>query len=214
MASANGARYVIIGAGVHGLSAGWHRAKELKGRGMGSGEDVLILDKTGIGAGPSGLACGVVRNNYFQPAMRALMAPNGSVWESDPEAFHYRPVGVMQISPEVMHADVGQIYDEQRAIGYSSVFVEGEDTCRDYMKEMFPDWQAKGITSVLHEKKGGYAENMHSMRALAGKAQAEGAGLRTGGRVTGGRLEGGAVAGVETDQGSIACEPRIVGARP
>jgi hypothetical protein len=215
LAPSDGARYVIIGAGVHGLSTAWHLAKELKARGRGSGDDVLILDKTGIGAGPSGLACGVVRNNYFQPAMRRLMAHNVSVWESDPEAFHYHPVGFMQISPEVMHADVAQIYDEQEAIGYSSVFVEGEDRCRDYMRDMFPDWQAKGITSVLHEKKGGYAENMHSMRALADKAQAEGAELRSGVRVTGVRLDGaGAVVGVETDHGDIACEQLIVGAGP
>src|SRR6267143_551709 len=125
MARTDSARYVIIGAGVHGLSTGWHLAKELKARGKGSGEDVLILDKTGIGAGPSGLACGVVRNNYFQPAMRRLMAHNVSIWESDPEAFHYHPVGFMQISPEVMHADVAQIFGEQQAIGYESVFVEG-----------------------------------------------------------------------------------------
>jgi hypothetical protein len=25
------------------------------------------IDKTGIGAGASGIACGVVRNNYYQP---------------------------------------------------------------------------------------------------------------------------------------------------
>src|SRR4029077_4699446 len=72
--STDSAKYVVIGAGVHGLSTAWHLGKELKARGKGSGEDVLLLDKTGIGAGPSGLACGVVRNNYFQPAMRRLMA--------------------------------------------------------------------------------------------------------------------------------------------
>ncbi|HEV2036803.1 MAG TPA: FAD-binding oxidoreductase [Candidatus Dormibacteraeota bacterium] len=214
VAGKDGARYVIIGAGVHGLSTGWHLAKELKARGRGTGDDVLILDKTGIGAGPSGLACGVVRNNYFQPAMRQLMAHNVSVWESDPEAFHYHPVGFMQISPEVMHADIVQIYGEQQAIGYESVLIEGEDKCCDYMRDMFPDWQAKGITSVLHEKKGGYAENMHSMRALAGKAQAEGVELRAGVRVTGVRLEGGCVVGVETDHGYVACEHLIVGAGP
>jgi glycine/D-amino acid oxidase-like deaminating enzyme len=214
MAPSRGARYVIIGAGVHGLSTGWHLAKELKARGKGSGADVLILDKTGIGAGPSGLACGVVRNNYFQPAMRALMAHNVAVWESDPEAFHYHPVGFMQISPEVMHADVAQIYDEQRAIGYDSVFVEGEGPSREYMQKMFPDWKAKGITSVLHEKKGGYAENMHSMRGLAGKAQAEGVEIRSPVRVTDVRTQGGAVVGLETDQGDIACEHLIVATGP
>ena len=103
----------MIGAGVHGLSTAWHLAKELEARGRGSGEDVIVLDKTGIGAGPSGIACGVIRNNYFQPAMRELMAHSVSVWESDPEAFHYHPVGYMQIAPEVMHADVAQIHQEQ-----------------------------------------------------------------------------------------------------
>ena len=118
-----------------------------------------MLDKTGIAAGASGIACGVIRNNYFQPAMRRLMAHSVSVWESDPEAFSYHPVGYMQISPEVMHEDVATISEQQKEIGYTSVFIEGEADCMNYMKGLFDDWQAKGITSVLHEKKGGYANN-------------------------------------------------------
>jgi glycine/D-amino acid oxidase-like deaminating enzyme len=210
----DGAKYVIIGAGVHGLSTAWHLGKELKARGTGSGADVMILEKTGVGAGPSGLACGVIRNNYFQPAMRELMAHSVSVWESDPEAFHYHPVGYMQIAPEVMHQDVVQIYQQQRAIGYASQLVEGEANCRDYMEEMFPDWQAKGITAVLHEFKGGYAENMHSMQGLAAKARAEGVRIRTPVRVTGVHVDGGAVSALETDQGEIACDNLIVAAGP
>ena len=61
---------VIIGAGIHGLSTAWHLAKELKNRGSGSGKDILIIDKGSIGAGASGIACGVIRNNYYQPAMQ------------------------------------------------------------------------------------------------------------------------------------------------
>src|SRR5216683_2042225 len=60
-------RYVVVGAGIHGLSTAWHLARELRARGLGGGEDILVLDKRGIGAGASGIACGVVRNNYFQP---------------------------------------------------------------------------------------------------------------------------------------------------
>ena len=67
-------KYLVIGAGVHGLSTAWHVAKEQRSR--GEEPDVLIVDKTGIGAGASGIACGVVRNNYFQPAMSELMAAN------------------------------------------------------------------------------------------------------------------------------------------
>ena len=68
-------KYIIIGAGIHGLSAAWHLAKELKTRRRGSGEDILVIDKTAIGAGASGIACGVIRNNYFQPAMQEVIAP-------------------------------------------------------------------------------------------------------------------------------------------
>jgi glycine/D-amino acid oxidase-like deaminating enzyme len=209
------ARYVVIGAGVHGLSTAWHLAKELEARGSGSGADVVVLDKTGIGAGPSGLACGVVRNNYYQPAMRELMAHSVAVWESDPEAFHYHPVGYMQLAPAVMHEDVVSIYEQQRAIGYESTLVEGETDARLYMQDLFHDWRARNITVVLHEKRGGYAENMPSMRGLAAKAEALGVRVLSPVTVAGfERDAGGAVTSVATDQGEIACDTVVVAAGP
>ena len=208
------ATYVVVGAGVHGLSTAWHLAKELRARNLGSGEDVIVLDKTGVAAGASGIACGVIRNNYFQPAMRELMAHSVSVWESDPEAFAYHPVGYMQISPEVMHDDVVQIYKEQQAIGYPSTLVEGEQECQEYMQDIFHDWQAENITSILHEHRGGYANNKSSIRALASKAQAQGVRIHTGVRVTGLQLEVGRVGAVETDQGTIHCQRLVVAVGP
>jgi methylglutamate dehydrogenase subunit A len=206
-------RYVIIGAGIHGLSTAWHLATELKARGQ-SGADIVVLDKRGVGAGASGIACGVIRNNYFQPAMRELMAHSVSVWESDPEAFAYHPVGYMQIAPETMHADVAQIFSEQRAIGYPSVLIEGERDCRDYMLDMFNDWHAAGITAILHERRGGYANNVRSLRGLAAKAEAGGVRIMPGVRVTGMRTSGGAVTAVQTDQGEIACDHLVIAAGP
>ena len=111
-------KYVIVGAGIHGLSTAYHLAQNLKAAGKGTGADILVIDKASIGGGASGIACGVVRNNYYQPAMRELMAHSVEVWESDPKAYSYHPVGYMQISPEVMHADVATIYEQQQAIGY------------------------------------------------------------------------------------------------
>ena len=69
--------------------------------------------------------------------MRRLMAHSVSVWESDPEAFSYHPVGYMQISPEVMHEDVASIYKQQKEIGYPSTFIEGEKDCMTYMQGLF-----------------------------------------------------------------------------
>ena len=82
-----------------------------------------MIDKSGIGSGASGIACGVVRNNYFQPAMRELMAHSVEVWESDPEAYSYHPVGYMQISPELMRDDVGTIYEQQKSIEIQIRFI-------------------------------------------------------------------------------------------
>jgi glycine/D-amino acid oxidase-like deaminating enzyme len=210
----SGVRYLVIGAGIHGLSTAWHLARELTAAGSGSGADVLVLDKSNIGAGASGIACGVVRNNYFQPAMRELMAHSVSVWESDPQAFSYHSVGYLQIAPEVMHEDVAAIYEQQRAIGYPSTLVEGESDCRVYMESIFPDWQARNITSVLHEQRGGYANNMASVRGLADKATALGVRIHTGVRVTDVRVEGGAVTAVETEDGLVRCDNLVVATGP
>jgi glycine/D-amino acid oxidase-like deaminating enzyme len=42
------ARHLVIGAGVHGLSTAWHLAA--------AGEEVVVVDKSGVGAGASGIA--------------------------------------------------------------------------------------------------------------------------------------------------------------
>ena len=214
MAFPTSSPYVIVGAGIHGLSTAYHLALELKARGKGDGRDIIILDKAGIAAGATGIACGVVRNNYYQPAMRELMAHSVEVWESDAEAYSYHPVGYMQISPESMHEDVGTIYEQQKAIGYESTFIEGEADSSAYMKGIFHDWQAKGITSVLHEKKGGYANNTKAMYGLATKAEAEGVRIITGVTVTGFTQAGGAITAVETDKGNIECGQVVIGAGP
>ncbi len=207
-------KYLIIGAGVHGLSTAYHLAIELESRGLGSGSDILLIDKTGVAGGASGVACGVIRNNYYQPAMRELMAHSVEIWESDPKAFHYHPVGYMQISPEIMHKDVATIHQQQKAIGYTSEFIEGAGDCVRYMKGLFDDWHADGITTVLHEKKGGYANNKASMNGLANKALQKGVRTRWGLSVTGVELSGGAVSAVHTDQGMIRADQFIVAVGP
>ena len=205
------AAFVIIGAGIHGLSTAWHLAMA-----RGRGDDILVVDKTGIGAGASGIACGVVRNNYFQSPMRELMAHSVAVWESDPAAFAYHGVGYLQISPASMRAGIEKIHDEQRAIGYESTLIGGGKEADAYMKSIFHDWQAAGVDSVLHEKRGGFANNIASVRGLAAKAEALGVRIVSGATVTGFARESGspAVRAVVTDKGTIECEQVIVAAGP
>ncbi len=210
-------KYLIVGAGIHGLSTAYHLALQLKATGKGSGSDILVIDKSGIAAGASGIACGVVRNNYFQPAMRELMAHSVAVWEADQEGYSYHPVGYMQISPESMFEDVASIAQQQKEIEYQSTFIEGRVDSDKYMKGIFHDWQAKGITSVLHEKRGGYANNSKAIYRLATKAEAQGVRILSGCTVTGFIVEsssGRSIKAIETDKGAINCDYAVVGAGP
>ena len=118
--------------------------------------------------------------------------------------------------PEIMHEDVSSIYEQQKAIGYESVFIEGEKDSLKYMKTIFNDWQAKGITSVLHEKKGGYAFNKDSIKALESKANGNGVNIHKGIKVTGFKRgsNSNAITGVVTNQGTIDCDQVVIGAGP
>ena len=207
-------KYLIIGPGFTAFSTAitWHA---LKAKGNGAAA-ISCGDKTDIAAGASGIACGVVRNNYYQPAMRELMAACVEEWESDPEAFHYHPVGYMQISPESMHGQIAEIAEQQRAIGYESEFIEGEADCTRYMRRLLGDWHAPGVTSILHEKRGGYAHNKASIQGLADKATGAGARILTGVEVKGFGFGANskAVTSVETDQGSIGVDQVIVAVGP
>ncbi len=207
---------VIIGAGIHGLSTAWQLAKKYIELDIPVDGKIAILDKTGLAAGASGIACGVIRNNYFQPAMRKLMAHSVEIWESDPRALHYHPVGYMQVSCESMRADIQKIHHEQQLIAYESVLVEGEKNSENYMREIFDDWQAKGITSVLHEKRGGYSNQTKTISSLAKIVEGLGVTIYDETEVLGFISENNstAVKSVETNRGSIECDRVVIGAGP
>ena len=210
MSILDSAKYLIVGAGVHGLSTAYHLGAMLKAKGEDPNQ-ILVIDKQDIAAGASGIACGVVRNNYFQPAMRKLMAHSVDIWEEHAATLSYHSVGYMQISPESMHQDVASIAAQQRDIGYDSLFIEGETESRRYMLGLFDDWQAQGITSVLHEKRGGYANNRAAMLGLADMAKALGVQFASGVEVNAiNKDSSGAISSVETSQGRINCEQLII----
>jgi glycine/D-amino acid oxidase-like deaminating enzyme len=201
------ARHLVVGAGVHGLSTAWHLAQ--------AGEEVLVVDKTGVGAGASGIACGVVRNNYFQPAMSELMAACVEIWESDPDAFNYHGSGYIALGPPAQDEELTEVAERQRRIGYPSELSTGEVAVRAHMRELYGDWRAEGLTVCLHEHAGGFAFNRESMYGLADKARAAGAEIVEGVEVTGFSSDGsGAVTSVETSGGAVEVDQVVVAVGP
>jgi glycine/D-amino acid oxidase-like deaminating enzyme len=205
------APYVVVGAGIHGLSTAYHLAKELRARAAGSGADIVVLDKTAAGAGASGIACGVVRNNYFQPAMSELMQACVEVWESDPEAYHYNPVGYIALGAEVQEADLAATFERQERIGYRSDLITGAAEVDAHMKALFPDWRAQGVTVCLHEHQGGFAFNVESVHGLRDKCLSEGVSALEGVEVTGFEFRNDdTVSSVRTSQGDVEVGEQVI----
>ena len=208
-------RHLIVGAGVHGLSTAWHLARELRARGAGDGSEVLVVDKAHVGAGASGIACGVVRNNYFQPAMSELMAACVEIWEEHAEDLHYHGAGYVALGPAAQEGDLGEVHERQRRIGYPSDLYLGEAEVAAHMTELFGDWRAPGLTVCLHEHRGGFAQNIESVRGLAAKAKAEGVRIVEGVVVTGfDHGPSGVVEKVLTDHGEIEVDQVVVAVGP
>jgi glycine/D-amino acid oxidase-like deaminating enzyme len=205
------ANYVVVGAGMHGLSTGYHLAVELRRRGLGSGSEVVVLEKSAPGAGASGIACGVVRNNYFQPAMSELMQACVEVWESDPAAYHYNAVGYIALGAGVQEPDLIATAERQERIGYRSELVVGAADVDRHMRSLFPDWRARGVTICLHEHQGGFAFNLESVQGLAAKCESEGVRIVTGIEVLGFESRSdGSVGELLTSEGAVEVGEQVV----
>jgi methylglutamate dehydrogenase subunit A len=206
-------KYVIIGAGIHGLSTGWHLALELEKRGRGSGKDIIILDKTGVGAGASGIACGCVRNLYMTEPLHAILRHSVDVWTYDPVAFGFQQVGYIGAAEgkELPHYE--RVHRSQNAVGYHSDLYVGADA-KKFLKNIWPDFNTENIDIALHEKVSGYAGTRQAVRGLAQKCADHGVRIYSGIEVTGYDAPnggGGEVKGVHTNQGDIKCDLVIWG---
>ena len=62
--------YLIIGAGIHGLSTAWHLAEKLKAKGKGDGSKILVVEKDSIAfkvyiMGQKDLGCSLAELHCF-----------------------------------------------------------------------------------------------------------------------------------------------------
>ena len=200
-----GAEYVVVGGGVHGLSAAWRLADR--------GADVVVLEKDRIGSGASGIAGGIVRNYYRSPAVTGLIRQSVEMFESDPEGYGFRQVGYLAAVPEPQVEDLEAIREQHEAASYESELVVGAASCREYLTWTWPDWEAP-VEAVLYERRGGWADAMQTVRYLAERARAAGARVAEGVEVTGFELGAEGVEGVDTTDGRLDCDVVVAAPGP
>jgi glycine/D-amino acid oxidase-like deaminating enzyme len=207
------ASVVVVGAGVHGLSAAYHLAELFEAKG-GSGGEVVVLEKGRVGAGASGISGGIVRNFYLSPVINEIVRQSVEIFEIDPALFGFRQVGYLAVVPEAQATELEQIAGQQVSIGYASTLTRGADAVSAYMRTLFPDWQAQGATAVLHELRSGWADAQQTLAALAGMARTCGVTILEGVKVVGFDFVGGAISSIDTSEGAIACDAVVLAPGP
>ena len=206
------ARFVVVGAGIHGLSSAYHLAMYLERSGKGKGSDVVLIDKQGPGAGATGLACGCVRNLYMTPPLHAILRASVEVWESDPVNLGFQQVGYVSVGEANQEEDYIKLQASQAASGYPSDLYAGSDA-HAFLNKLWPDFKTDNCDIVLHEHRSGYAGTHIAVWGLDQKCRQWGVQRVYGTSVTGyARDASGSVTAVETDHGSISCEQVVVGA--
>ena len=206
------ARFVVVGAGVHGLSSAYHLAMYLERTGKGSGSDVVLIDKQGPGAGATGLACGCIRNLYMTGPLHAILRASVEVWESDPVNFGFQQVGYVSVGESNQTEDYLKLQASPAARGYPSDVYTGAEA-HAFLTNLWPDFKTENCDVVLHEHRSGYAGTHMAVWGLDQKCRQWGVQRVYGTAVTGYSLDAsGSVTAVETDHGSIACEQVVVGA--
>src|SRR5579859_1979741 len=145
---ATSATHVVVGGGVHGLAV----AGALACR-VAKPDSVVLIEKTRLGAGASGIAGGIVRGYYRSPAITEIVRLSVERFERTPEVFGFRQVGFLAVVPERQVEDLEAIADRQAAVGYTSELVTGNAAADEYLTWQWPDFDATGVAAVLHERR-------------------------------------------------------------
>lgn len=197
--------HVVVGGGVLGLSAAWRLAER--------GADVVVLEKGRVGSGASGAAGGIVRNYYRSPAITEIIRMSVEAFEAEPEECGFRQVGYVAAVPEGQVDDLVAIREQHERSGYESELIVGAEECRTYLEFIWPDFQAP-VAALLHERRGGWADPMQTIRHLAGRARGAGATIEEGVEVTGLDVRDGRVESVRTSGGELSCETLVLAPGP
>ena len=194
---------------MHGLSTAYHLAVELRQRGRFRRRRRRLREGR-PGPGATGIACGVVRNNYFQPAMSELMQACVEVWESDPEAYHYNSVGYIALGPQVQEA-ISPLCPSATADRLPLRPLSRRGRGRRVHEGAFPGLAREGRDRVSPRAPGRLRVQHGVGAGLRDKCLAQGVQILSHTEVTGFQFAyDDSVTAVETDQGRIAVGEQLV----
>jgi sarcosine oxidase subunit beta len=200
-----GARVVVIGGGVNGLSTAFQLAK----RGV---RDVVVLERRHLGAGATGKSGALVRCHYANvpearlthESLRIFRNWDDEVGAGSPD---FSPIGFVQVVAPEHEARLRQNVADQVAIGIETRLVD-----RQELREIDPFLCTDDLTVAAFEPGSGFADPNATLRGFAHAAMERGVRLFEETPVTSIKTAAGRVSGVETPFGTIATDTVVVAA--
>jgi sarcosine oxidase, subunit beta len=185
---------IIIGGGIMGTSTAYHLAKQ--------GVNVILLEKSHLGAGSTGLTGGIIRQHYSIKTMAHMAFRALNVWENFNEIVGgdagFQKTGVVFFAGEDQKEGITANIKMQQSIG-----IQTESLNSESLKEIAPYINTKDVSVAAFEPDGGVADGSMACNAFAKRAKELGADIRQGVEVTGIRIVSGKIVGVDSTAGPI-----------
>jgi sarcosine oxidase subunit beta len=197
------AHAVIIGGGVIGTSVAYHLAR------LGAGH-VVLLERTQLAAGATGLSSGLVRMHYDNPLEAEIAFKSFETFRHFDEIIggdsgFTRTGFVRTVRPhdeEALRANVEML----QALGVNTQVLTGAE-----LGAIAPYFATDDTPLVAYEAESGYADPHLTTMGFVEAARRHGARIFQGVEATGIQVDGGRVTGVQTSQGAISA-PVVVNA--
>ena len=142
--------------------------------------------------------------------MAELIAASAEVWESDPAAQHYNPVGYVALGAAAQEGDLTEVAERHERIGYPLQLIVGEAAVRGLHARALPRLAGAGLRSACTSTAAGSPYSRDSCRGSPRRPEA-GVQSLDGVAVTGFDSDGsGAVTSVDTDEGAVEVEQVVV----
>ncbi|MEF8851498.1 MAG: FAD-dependent oxidoreductase [Haloarculaceae archaeon] len=190
---------VVVGGGIVGVASAYYLAT--------GGADVTLVEKSHLGAGSTDRANGGIRAQFSSPVSAELSLASIDVWETFGAEFGtdigYRRPGYLFLARKADTADrFRETVRRQNELGVPSEFIGPEEA-----REHCPRLRAQNYVGGTYSPTDGFADPHLALQGFAAAAREAGVEIRTGVAVTDVVEDAtGRVAGVETDEGTLAAE--------
>lgn len=192
---------IVVGAGAIGCAV----ARELA-----ADHEVLVVDRSGVGSGASGMAAGLTSPTLFAYDRPGVARHANEFLRnfSGTEGFTYRTRSRMELAYPRNEAAARDQAEEMAANGFPVSFTPTEE-----IESQYPAFDLRRFAGAIEIADAGYIDDTYLYtRALARDAKNRGATFLADREVTGVALDGDDVVGVETDDGTIPGSRVVVAA--